>query len=152
MEERYIKSLNELKKNRLPVRNVNIEHKQRLSKLDHIAVFITDHVGTMGFFLVIFTWTVLWLSWNTFSPANMRFDPFPAFVLWLIISNIIQISLTPLIMIGQNLQGRHSEARADADFEINTKAERETEVILQHLEKQSEIILEILHKIEGKGR
>jgi uncharacterized membrane protein len=54
----------------------------------------------------------------------------------------------PLIMVGQNLQGRHSEARATADFHVNTQAEREIETVLQHLENQNELILEILHHLE----
>jgi uncharacterized membrane protein len=53
-------------------------------------------------------------------------------------------------MIGQNLQGRHAEARAEADFEVNTKAEREIETILLHLENQNKGILEILNKLENK--
>jgi uncharacterized membrane protein len=61
---------------------------------------------------------------------------------------MIQIFLMPLIMVGQNLQSRHAEARAEADFEINTKAEREIEVVLQHLEHQNELILEILERLE----
>jgi len=142
------KSLEELKKLRKPMRNVNVEHHQHLSKLERLALWITQHVGTMGFFLIIFGWTVLWLSWNIFAPKQLQFDPFPAFVLWLFISNMIQIFLMPLIMIGQNLQGRHQEARAELDFEVNTKAEREIETILQHLENQNQLILDILHKLE----
>jgi uncharacterized membrane protein len=142
------KSLDELKKLRKPVRNVNREFRPRLSPLERVAVWITDHVGTMGFFLIIFGWTIVWLSWNMFAPQHLRFDPYPAFVLWLFISNMIQIFLMPLIMIGQNLQGRHAEARAEADFEVNTKAEREIETILQHLENQNNVMLEILTKLE----
>jgi uncharacterized membrane protein len=103
----------------------------------------------MGFFLVIFAWTLLWLGWNTLAPSSVRFDPFPAFVLWLFLSNMIQIFLMPLIMVGQNLQGRHAEARAEADFDVNTKAEREIEAILVHLESQNELILKILRHLEG---
>lgn len=132
------------------LRNVNIEHHQRLSKLEKAAVWITDHIGTMGFFLIIFAWTVCWLSWNTLAPKAQRFDPFPAFVLWLFISNMIQIFLMPLIMIGQNLQGRHAELRAEADFEVNTKAEGEIETILRHLENQNKLMLEILNKLQNK--
>src|SRR5205807_2424947 len=115
-----------------------------------VAVWITDHVGTMGFFLIIFCWTAIWLCWNALGPANSQFDPFPAFVLWLFISNMIQIFLMPLIMIGQNLQSRHAEARAEAYFEINTKAEMEIETILNHLEKQNDLILEILNRLESQ--
>ena len=107
----------------------------------------------MGFFLIICSWTILWLGWNTLASKELRFDPFPAFVLWLFISNVLQIFLMPLIMIGQNLQGRHSEARAESDFEVNVKAEREIEAILLHLEHQNELILRILSKIDlEKGK
>jgi uncharacterized membrane protein len=140
--------LTDIRKQRAPIRRVNIEHRASLSRLERAALWITNRVGTMGFFLVIFVWTVLWLSWNTIAPASLRFDPFPAFVLWLFMSNMIQIFLMPLIMVGQNLQSRHAEARAEADFEINTKAEKEIEVILQHLERQNDLILEILERLE----
>jgi len=141
-------TLEALKKFREPIKNANREHAKSLSKLDKLALWITEHVGTMGFFFMIFVWTAGWLSWNTLAPAQARFDPFPAFVLWLFISNMIQIFLMPLIMIGQNLQSRHAEVRAEADFDVNTKAERETEAILQHLEEQNKLILRILDRLE----
>ena len=134
----------ELKKLRKPIRNVNVLHKESLSLLETFAVKLTDHVGSIGFFLIIFGWTILWLGWNTIAPKEWRFDPFPAFVLWLFISNVIQIFLMPLIMIGQNLQGRHAENRAESDFEVNVRAEKEIEVVLLHLEHQNELIMEIL--------
>jgi uncharacterized membrane protein len=93
-------------------------------------------------------WTFIWLGWTILAPSAWSFDPYPAFVLWLFISNMIQILLMPWIMVGQNLQGRHSEARATADFEIDTQSEREVEAILQHLENQNELILSILHHLE----
>lgn len=134
MDHWHIPSLAELKKLRHPIKNVNEEHSKTLSPLERLAIWITDHVGTMGFFVIIFIWTLFWLSWNSLGPKELRFDPLPGFVLWLFISNMIQIFLMPLIMIGQNLQSRHAEARADSDFEVNVKSEREIETILQHLE------------------
>jgi hypothetical protein len=38
--------------------------------------------------------------------------------------------------------------RAESDFEVNVRAEKEITVILLHLEKQNELILKILHNIE----
>ena len=142
-------TLKEIKSLRKPLRNINTEHKENLSSLEKLAVWITDRVGTMGFFFIIFLWTAFWLNWNIFAPESWKFDPYPAFVLWLFISNMIQIFLMPLIMVGQNLQGRHAEARAEADFEVNRVAEKEVEAILIHLENQNEIVLEILHHLEG---
>lgn len=150
MEKHSPKSLNEIRKERKQMRNVNLEQKETMSLLNKIALWITEHVGTMGFFIVIFIWTACWLSWNTLASPALRFDPFPAFVLWLFMSNMIQIFLMPLIMIGQNLQSQHAEARAEADFEINQKAEMEIETILMHLENQNQVMLKILHQLEQK--
>lgn len=151
MENYSPQSLEQLRKIRKPIRNIAIERKQQLSRLDKAAIWITDHVGTMGFFILIFIWTSVWLSWNTLAPQEIRFDPYPAFVLWLFLSNMIQIFLMPLIMIGQNLQSAHAEARAEADFEVNTKAEREIEAILEHLENQNKLILQIVKHLEKIG-
>ena len=138
----------ELKKLRKPIKDVNVEHKKSLSALEKFAVSITEQVGSMGFFIIIFVWTLLWLGWNTIAPKAVRFDPYPAFVLWLFISNMIQIFLMPLIMIGQNLQGRHAEKRAESDFDVNVRAEKEVEIILMHLEHQNDLILKILDKMD----
>ena len=116
-------SLDEFRKQRKPLRNVNKEASEKLGALDRLACSITNRVGTMGFFLIVLIWTVIWLGWNLLAPKALQFDPPMAFVFWLFISNMIQILLMPLIMIGQNLQGLHSEARAEADYEVNTFAE-----------------------------
>ena len=149
----HIATVQELKARQKPLVNVNEVHEQSLKPLERLAVWITDKVGTMGFFLLIFAWTVLWCGFNILAsevPALhwKAFDPFPAFVAYLLMSNVIQILLMPLIMVGQNLQGRHSELRAEHDLEVNVKAEEEIEVILAHLERQQELLLELV-KAQG---
>ncbi len=143
-------SVEEIIKSRTPLVDVNLKQKENLSRLDRLAVWITNHVGSMGFFLIIFTWTIFWLMWNVFAPKELTFDPHPAFVLWLFISNMIQILLMPLIMIGQNIQGRHAELRAEADFQVNRKSEQEIEIILQHLENQNKMIAHLTEVLEKK--
>src|SRR5882724_273693 len=120
-------------------RNANIVHEQSLSALDRLAIAITDKVGSIGFFLIIAGWTVLWTGYNILAsevPALhwRAFDPFPAFVAYLLISNVIQILLMPLIMVGQNLQGRHSETRAELDFQVNLKNEISLTEVLRRLD------------------
>lgn len=141
-------TLRELQELRKPVININKSHREKLSRLDKIAMIVTKKVGTMGFFFIILTWTVCWLAWNTLGPQQLQFDPFPAFVMWLFISNMIQIMLMPLIMIGQNLESRHSEIRAESEYETSIKSEREIGVIIQHLENQNKILSEIIEKIK----
>jgi uncharacterized membrane protein len=140
-------SLAEVKKRRIPLRNIHKEVRASLSLMNRVALFITQRVGTMGFFLLIAAWTMIWLLWNFFAPANAKFDPPMGFVFYLFICNVIQILLMPLIMVGQNLQGMHSEARAEHDLDVNVKAEREIEVILQHLEYQNELLMKMVEKL-----
>ncbi|MCL5256585.1 MAG: DUF1003 domain-containing protein [Chloroflexi bacterium] len=149
------KKVPHVKHDKSSVRNVNNEMQGTFTALERVAIVVTDRVGTFGFFLIILAWTIVWLGWNTLGPRGLRYDPAPAFVLWLFISNMLQIMLMPLIMIGQNLQGRHAELRAEADFDVNKRAEQEVETILLHLEhqaaeieRQGELILEILGKLE----
>lgn len=148
VEGKLFESLEDLKQKFPLMQNVNVVHQSNLSLLDRLALFATEKIGTMGFFFIIFVWTVLWLGWNIFAPDSLKFDPFPAFVLWLFISNLIQIHLMPLIMVGQNLQGRHAELRAEHDFQTDQKAEKEIETILLHLENQQQLMLQILQKLE----
>jgi uncharacterized membrane protein len=140
-------SLEEIIKRRRPLRNVHEEALQTFSPLDRLALWITIQVGSMGFFLVIFGWTVCWLGWNVLAPSSWQFDPPMAFVFWLFISNVIQILLMPLIMVGQNLQSRHGEVRAEHDLEVNVRAEQEIEVILRHLESQNTMLIAMVQKL-----
>ena len=126
-----------------------------MSPLDKFAIKITDKVGSMGFFLIIFAWTIIWCGYNILATEVpglhwTSFDPFPAFVAYLLISNVIQILLMPLIMVGQNLQGRHSEIRAQLDFEINKKAEQEVMVILQGIEHNTDLVIQLMKHMDCK--
>ena len=141
-------SLAQWRKIRAPYRNRHEEVKQGLSPLTRLAVWITQHVGSMGFFLLILAWTVIWLSWNFLAPKRLVFDPPMAFVFWLFISNMIQILLMPLIMVGQNILSAQSDARAVHDLDVNVKAEQEIEVILGHLEYQNGLLLKMMQAMK----
>ena len=119
----------------MAIRNSNHIYKSLLNKSERFAGWSTKAVGTINFFFLILFWTICWLGWNMLAPKILRFDPYPAFVLWLFISNMIQIFLMPLIMVGQNLQGKHAEVRAENDYEINLKAEKEIADLKKDMEE-----------------
>ena len=139
-----VKKLKEITK-KSSVRNVNVEQKEKLSVTDKIALWVINKVGTFGFAVFCICLTVT----PFIVPATMT-------VVMFISSSFLQLVLLPLIMIGQNLQSAHAEARAEADFEINKKAEDEIRTVLAHLENQNDelqeqnknilIILEKLNK------
>jgi hypothetical protein len=132
-----IQTMADIKREFAPVVNINDLHKSRLTKTDKIALFITNKIGTMGFFYICVVIATIPL---VYRPAMS--------VVQYISSGFLQLVLLPLILIGQNLQGRHAELRAENDYKTNIKAEKEIEAILLHLEKQDEVMLDILKRIE----
>ncbi len=128
-------------------KNVNKVHRQKLSGIEKLGLLITNKVGTVGFFLIIFIWSTSWMLWNIFAPLEFKFDPFPDFVLWLFLSNLIQINLMPLILVAQNIQSKHAELRSEHDYETDRRVEKEVELILAQLDKQEKMIEEIMLKL-----
>lgn len=113
-----------------------------LSLLDRAALFVTNSVGTM---------------WCAFAFCILAFVSLPAalhsgdplvIVSW-ISQTLIQLVLLPIIIVGQNLQGRHSELRAESDYRVNVKAEKEILGIVRHLDAQDKTIVEILEHLKG---
>jgi uncharacterized membrane protein len=133
-----IRTVADLKREFAPIVNTNEIHKKHLSRTDKVALFITRKVGTMGFFYFCLAFVTLPLIFKSTMPTVQYLS-----------SGYLQLTLLPLILVSQNLQGRHAELRAQHDYETNLKAEKEIEAILLHLEKQDEIMLEILRKIEA---
>lgn len=137
----------------MEIKNSNHIYQSVLKQSERFAQWITERIGTIGFFFLIFIWTISWLSWNIFATKEHRFDPYPAFVLWLFISNMIQIFLMPLIMVGQNLQGKHAEIRAENDYQINVKAENEIAELKKEVVEIKELLKKFLdNKLENASR
>ena len=104
--------------------NPNDAVTDNYSQLDKLAIVVTGKVGTMKFSLIVIRWTLVWVGYNLLATLFHlpRFDNFPALVAYLLISNVIQICLMPLIMVGQNMQARQSEAKAEQDYANNKRA------------------------------
>jgi uncharacterized membrane protein len=128
-----------IKHERNKPKNPNIIHKSRLKFQDRLAVWITTGVGTMYavyFFAAFMTGWMIWQSVFSSKP----FDPYP-FAFLLFIGNIIQLLLMPLIMVGQNIQGKHSEIRAEEEYNTTITSYKDIEHILAHLDAQDKELL-----------
>ena len=76
MENNTPISVEELKKRREEILEKN-EREKKTTILARIAIWITEHVGSMGFFIIIFIWSVSWLSWNILAPKTCDSILFP---------------------------------------------------------------------------
>ncbi len=140
--------LEQIIRSRRPLKNAFVKTQATLSASERFAVYVTHHVGSIEFFGILVVWSIGWLLWNLVGPVALRFDPAPAFVIWLFLSNIIQLILLPLILIGQNLENRHTNMQAEEDYQINKHSEEEIKIIIGHLENQNELMLEIMRKLD----
>ena len=105
--------------------NANHVHKSKLSFLDRVAVSITKVVGTMWCAMVF---TILALI----SLPQAIHGGVSTLIAWTA-QTFLQLVLLSIIMVGQDLQTRHSEARADATYHLTVKIEK----LLEHLEKNT---------------
>ncbi len=119
--------------------NVNDRHKSSLGVQDRIALAITTAVGTMYAVYFFALFMVGWMLWQT-AVAKQPFDPYP-FAFLLFLGNIVQLLLMPLIMVGQNIQGRHAQIRADEEYKTTVTSYHDIENILSHLDSQDRELL-----------
>ncbi len=120
-------------------KNVNDLHKQKLGMQDRIALVITGAIGTMYAVYFFAIWMGGWMLWQTHF-AHKPFDPFP-FAFLLFLGNIIQLLLMPLIMVGQNIQGKHAELRAEEEFNTTKSSYHDIEHVLERLDAQDQELL-----------
>ncbi len=124
-----------------PHQRVNAYKKVQgsLGTQDRIALVITGAIGTMYAVYVFAAVLAGWMLWQILA-GKAAFDPYP-FAFLLFLGNIVQLLLMPLIMVGQNLQNRHAEVRADAEYNTVGKMFHDTEAVMKHLDLQDAELL-----------
>ncbi|MGH7904040.1 MAG: DUF1003 domain-containing protein [Candidatus Dormibacteraceae bacterium] len=113
-----------------------------------IAIGVTTAIGTMWAFYIFAIWMGGWIGWQSSGLGRIIHDPYP-FAFLLFLGNIVQLLLMPLIMVGQNVQSAHADARSEADFEVNQKSEVEIEKLLEGLRLIDERTLDIVRRLEA---
>jgi uncharacterized membrane protein len=135
-------------------KNVNAVHKNSLGIQDRIALVITSAIGTMYAVYFFAMWMGGWMLWQV-RFAHKPFDPYP-FAFLLFLGNIIQLLLMPLIMVGQNIQGKHAELRAEEEFNTTKSSYHDIEHVLERLDSQDQELLRqtkmLEELIKGSGK
>lgn len=105
---------------------------------DRLAVTLTEFAGSMKFVYLHTAWFGLWVVVNggiliAVGLGVAPFDPFPFGLLTLIVS-LEAIFLSTFVMIAQNRSSAIADARAQADYEVNLRAEAEVAKLLHLME------------------
>ena len=107
----------------------------------HFGLWITLAVGTMWCAYIFTVLTLISL------PAAIRSHDTITIVAW-IAQTFLQLVLLPIIIVGQNIQGKAADKRAEDTFKDAEAVLKEAEEIQRHLLAQDEAIAGILHHIE----
>ena len=118
--------------------NVNLTHQEKLGPLDKTGMFITRIVGTM---IAAILFTVLAII---SLPAALATHDKIIIVSW-VAQTFLQLVLLPIILVGQNIQGKHTETMADEEF----KTTQTTYKDLEHLILLNNQQLDLLVKIDS---
>lgn len=126
-------------------RNVNLVHhiEQETAGVNtKIAVILTRGVGSMWC-----AYGFVFLALIGLCAILGLLSPLVALLVAWTSQTLIQLVLLPVIMVGQNVLGKHQELMADEQFQTTQKTYSDIEQIMQHLDAQDKVILEIKAKL-----
>lgn len=107
--------------------NPNDIHQESLRWHERLAMRITTFIGSM---LCAFLFAII----ATFNLPAAIAGGVVTFIPWFA-QTFLQLVLLSIIMVGQNLQQRHSELVADETYRVAMRAEQETEEIHKKLDE-----------------
>ena len=102
--------------------NHNLSLGQRLA--DRIAVVAGSWPFIVGLLVLLFAWMAV----NTYFVVIGAWDPYPFILLNLFLSTLAAFQ-APVILMSQNRAAERDRAKAEKDYYINRKAEREIKII-----------------------
>ncbi len=98
------------------------------------ADFLTKWAGSwvfiIGFFIFLGLWIVINTAWIIFGRS---WDPYPFILLNLALSCLAAIQ-APIILMSQNRTNQRDRLRAEYDYQVNRKAEKEIQQIIRKLD------------------
>ncbi len=113
----------------------------RLGINGKIGALITAAVGTMWAAYIFFFLTLVSL------PATITSHNAVLIVQW-IAQTFLQLVLLPIIIVGQNIQGRASDKRAIETYQDAEAILHECQQLQQHLATQDDVLVNMMGRVE----
>jgi uncharacterized membrane protein len=88
---------------------------------------LTKVAGSWGFILGFIGFLILWMATNAYAWIQ-QWDPYPFILLNLVLSCLAALQ-APIILMSQNRAAEKDRQRAEYDYAVNRKAEREIQEI-----------------------
>lgn len=104
---------------------------------------LTKWAGSWAFITFFVLFMVIWMSINAYVLVRYKngspFDPYPFILLNLVLSMLAAIQ-APVILMSQNREAQKDRLRAQYDYAVNKKAEKEVREIKSQLKRIEEKI------------
>lgn len=123
-------------------------HGKKRSLGEKLSDDLTKYAGSWGFIIFFIIIVAGWIIVNNALKEN-SFDPYPFILLNLALSMLAAIQ-APIILMSQNREEQRDRRRAELDYAINKKAERENVDIQKDLEVIKKLI--ITHGVKSKRK
>ena len=128
MNDKYVDNniaskLSEKKGNNLNLRQPTLRTK-KLTRGQIAADWLAKWAGSWTFITIFMVFLFSWIFLNTYAVLSGVWDEYPFILLNLILSCIAAIQ-APIILMSQNREGEIDRQRAQYDYLVNRKAERE---------------------------
>ncbi len=111
----------------------------RLTFGQKAADFLAKWAGSWPFIISFFIFLLFWMSVNTYWVIfGQKWDIYPFILLNLVLSCLAAIQ-APIILMSQNRASQRDRIRAEYDYQVNKKAEKEIKEIkvqLNRIEKK----------------
>lgn len=118
-----------------PLKNIQLIHpvsKQKWSFGQRASDKLTVIMGSWGFILFFLLFLVVWIIINGYYLVTYNqtgaFDPYPFILLNLALSCLAAIQ-APIILMSQNREAQKDRLRAEYDYKVNRKAEKEIQQV-----------------------
>ena len=108
--------------------------KPKLTAGQKAADLTTKWVGSWTFISILFVFMAIWMMLNIYLIAVDRWDPYPFILLNFVLSTLAAIQ-APVILMSQNRTADRDRAKAERDYTVNRKSEREIEEIRKDVKK-----------------
>lgn len=121
-----------------------IQTKPKLTKGQIIADRITSFGGSWTFIIIFLGVLAAWIIVNSLV-LILSWDPKPFILLNLALSCLAALQ-APVILMSQNRSAERDRVKAERDYYINRKSEREIEDMQQDLDEIKKLLYRSIHK------
>jgi uncharacterized membrane protein len=125
-------------------------HKASLTKGQRAADIMRNGMGSWPFVGSFIGFMLIWAAINTWALATQAWDPYPYILLNLLLSMLAGLQ-GAILLIAAKRQDAIAAAMAQHDFDTNTKAKEEIELLITINREQLAILQELKNLASFEG-